>query len=135
MWVGGPDLPTTANGEPIGDREDLGLAHLSVASYLHPSGIAQDHVREPFLRAASGAATLRMLGSGSMDLVGVATGRIGAWFQHSTPAWDWLPGAAIVAGAGCSAVQLELGGLLWSAAGPPSSTRELTARLTGELPA
>lgn len=132
VWVGGPDLPTTANGQPVGDRDDLELARLSVASYLHPSGIAHDHVREPFLRAASGAATLRMLGSGSMDLVGVATGRIGAWFQHSTPAWDWLPGAAIVAGAGCSAVQLETGGLLWSTAGPPTAARELTARLTGE---
>lgn len=135
VWVGGPDLPTTANGQPIEGRQDGDLAGLSVASYLHPGGIAHDHVREPFLRAASGAATMRMLGSGSMDLVGVATGRIGAWFQHSTPAWDWLPGAAIVAGAGCSAVQLELGGLLWSVAGPPTATLELTARLTGEVPA
>ncbi|WP_229053844.1 inositol monophosphatase family protein [Aeromicrobium sp. Leaf350] len=132
VWVGGPDLPTTANGQPLDGRQDAELAGLSVASYLHPSGIGHENVREPFLRAASGAATLRMLGSGSMDLVGVATGRIGAWFQHSTPAWDWLPGAAIVAGAGCSAVQREVGGLLWSAAGPPTATREIVERLTGE---
>ncbi|GAA1729640.1 inositol monophosphatase family protein [Aeromicrobium alkaliterrae] len=133
VWVGGPELPTTANGQPLQAREDADLAGLSVASYLHPSGIAHENVREPFLRAASGAATLRMLGSGSMDLVGVATGRIGAWFQHSTPAWDWLPGAAIVAGSGCSAVQREVSGLLWSTAGPPAATREIVDRLTGEV--
>ncbi len=132
VWVGGPELPTTANGQPLGDRRDEPLAGLSVASYLHPTGISHAPVLDPFLRAASGAATLRMLGSGSMDLVGVATGRVGAWFQHSTPAWDWLPGAAIVAGAGCSAVQVEVEGLLWSTAGPPTATQELLARLTGD---
>ncbi|MFT4186953.1 MAG: inositol monophosphatase family protein [Aeromicrobium sp.] len=131
VWVGGPELPSTVNGEPIPVREDAELSGLSVASYLHPPGIVDDAAREPFLAAASGAATLRMLGSGSMDLVGVATGRVGAWFQHSTPAWDWLPGAAIVAGVGVLAEQVEARGLRWSVAGPPSAAGELVDRLSG----
>ncbi len=135
VWVGGPDLPTSANGVALPPRENAALAGLSVASYLHPAGIGRDEVRAPLLRAASGAATLRMLGSGSMDLVGVATGRIGAWFQHSTPEWDWLPGAAITAGVGVHSQRLEVEGLRWSVAGPQDALSELVARLQGTVSA
>ena len=82
VWVGGPDVSTTCNGEPVAAIEDAEIGVLGVATYLHPGDIDRDHVREPFLAAARLPATVRMLGSGSMDLVGVTTGRLGAWFQQ-----------------------------------------------------
>lgn len=130
--VGGPDLPTTINGEPVAPREDAELATLSVATYLHPRAIDDPRVSGPFFRAARRPATLRMLGSGSMDLCGVATGRVGAWFQHSTPDWDWYPGAAILAGAGLSTDRIEVEGLRWSVAGPATAMRTLRAALRGD---
>ncbi|MFT4298118.1 MAG: inositol monophosphatase [Aeromicrobium sp.] len=130
VWVGGPDLPTTANGVPLGLLADAALADVSVATYLHPARIGDASVREPFLRAVSGAATQRMLGSGSMDMVSVAAGRIGVYFSNDTPAWDWLPGAALVAGVGGSTVQVEVEGHGWSLAGPPSATDHMVRRLT-----
>ncbi len=130
--VGGPNLPTTRNGEPVAPRDDVELATLSVATYLHPRGIDTPQVSGPFLRAARLPATLRMLGSGSMDLVGVATGRVGAWFQHSTPDWDWYPGAAILAGAGLATDRIEVDGLRWSVAGPPTAVATLAGALRGD---
>jgi fructose-1,6-bisphosphatase/inositol monophosphatase family enzyme len=129
VLVGGPGLPTTWNGEPVGPVRDADVATLGAATYLHPATVRDEHVRAPFLRAAALPATLRMHGSGSMDLVGVVTGRLGAWFQHSTPAWDWLPGAALVRGAGGVAEQVEVEGLRWSVAGGASAVAALTDAL------
>ncbi|EFQ83965.1 inositol monophosphatase family protein [Aeromicrobium marinum DSM 15272] len=130
--VGGPELPTTVNGTPV-DLLDAAadLSHLSAATYLHPAGVQRDEIREPFLRAAARPATIRMLGSGSMDLVGVATGRLGCWFQHTTPEWDWYPGAAIVQGAGGVARQVVAHGVTWSVAGPAEAVGELARSLEG----
>ena len=49
---------------------------------------------------AGAAATIRMMGSGSMDATAIAEGRLHALCQHSVPPWDELPGAAIIRGAG-----------------------------------
>jgi fructose-1,6-bisphosphatase/inositol monophosphatase family enzyme len=108
---------------------DVDVTTVGAATYLHPGNVSDAHVREPFLRAAALPATLRMHGSGSMDLVGVVTGRLGAWFQHSTPAWDWLPGAALVRGAGGAAEQVDVAGLRWSLAGGPQAVAALREAL------
>ena len=76
-------------------------------------------------------ATLRMLGSGSMDLAAVADGRIGLWFQHSVPDWDWLPGSALVEGAGGRTERVEVDGLRWSVAGRPAAVGQAVAALIG----
>lgn len=131
VLVGGPDLPTTCDGEPVERLADRPVAELGAATYLHPSAIDVAQVREPFLRAARLPATLRMLGSGSMDLVGVTTGMVGCWFQHSTPPWDWWPGSALVRGAGGEARRLDVEGLTWSVAGPPGAATALAAALAG----
>ena len=47
----------------------------------------------------SAAATVRMLGSASIDLAGVASGRLGVFLQANLHPWDWYPGAALVIGA------------------------------------
>ncbi len=134
VLVGGPALPTTWNGTTVPTVVDQPVEVLGAATYLHPGNVETPRVREPFLRAAALPATLRMHGSGSMDLVGVVTGRLGCWFQHSTPPWDWLPGSALVRGAGGHAHQVEVDGLTWSVAGTPSAVASLTAALTTRAP-
>jgi fructose-1,6-bisphosphatase/inositol monophosphatase family enzyme len=131
VLVGGPGLPTTWNGVEVAPVADVGVETVGAATYLHPGNVDERRVRETWLRAAALPATLRMHGSGSMDLVGVVTGRLGAWFQHSTPAWDWLPGRALVLGAGGDATQVEVAGLTWSVAGGRSAVRDLVAALQG----
>ncbi|WP_293788068.1 inositol monophosphatase family protein [uncultured Aeromicrobium sp.] len=132
VFVGGPRHPTTCNGVPLGPLPDLPLAGISAATYLHPSRMGEAIVTEPFRRAAQRPATIRMLGSGSMDLVGVATGLLGCWFQYAVADWDWLPGAAIVAGAGGATHQLDVDGVTWSVAGPPTAVEELASALTAQ---
>ena len=128
-WLGGRGLPTTRDGVPVRPKEDLPLAAVSLASYLHPTRMANPDHREPFLSMTSGAATLRMFGSGSMDLCAVADGRIGAWAQMLCPAWDWLPGQALVEGAGGATRVLEHRGTRWHLAGGPAAVAELAERL------
>jgi fructose-1,6-bisphosphatase/inositol monophosphatase family enzyme len=129
--VGGPQRPTTRDGEPVPPVHDDPLELVSAGTYLHPGFFGEPSVHDPWTRAVSRPATIRMLGSGSMDLVGVATGRLGCWFQHSTPSWDWLPGAAIVAGAGGTTLRVDVGGRTWSVAGGARSVAEVVAALEG----
>jgi fructose-1,6-bisphosphatase/inositol monophosphatase family enzyme len=84
----------------------------------------------PWHAAAVQAASIRILGSGSCDLARVADGEIGAWFQHSCPQWDWLPGKAIVAAAGGSTATVEVNGLTWFAAGGTTAVGQVVAALT-----
>jgi myo-inositol-1(or 4)-monophosphatase len=131
IWVGGPDLSTTRNGVPVPPLADLALGEVCAATYLHPPYFSQPRVHEPFRRVVARAAAMRMLGSGSMDLSAVADGRLGLWFQHSVPAWDWLPGKALVEGAGGVARQVVVEGVTWSVAGGVRAVEEAVAALTG----
>ncbi|MDP9822165.1 inositol monophosphatase family protein [Nocardioides massiliensis] len=127
--VGGPQLPTTADGEPVPQLTDRAIDQISVATYLHPLRVSDDSLREPFLRAACLPATMRMLGSGSMDMMGVATGALGCFLQARTPPWDWLPGAALVLGAGGVAELVDVEGHQWGLAGPRSAVDSLVRAL------
>jgi fructose-1,6-bisphosphatase/inositol monophosphatase family enzyme len=126
LWLGGDGQPSTCNGVPVAPLADRPLRELSLASYLHPPRIAEDGVREPLLRVAGAAATLRMLGSGSVELASVAGGRLGAWLQLDSPPWDWLPGAALVRAAGGTTVVLDAHGHRWHAAGNARAVAEIT---------
>lgn len=117
VMVGGPDLPTRLDGAPMGPVHDDPIEQVSLATYLHPTAVQDETVAPVFLRIAQRPATLRMLGSGSMDLRGVTSGRLGGWAQHSTPDWDWWPGCALVLGAGGTTRRVEAAGRLWSVAG------------------
>lgn len=128
-WVGGPGRPTTRNGVRVSEIEDRPLATAAVATYLHPPWYADPEVHGAFARVAGRAATLRMLGSGSMDLAAVADGRLDLWFQHSVPAWDWLPGKALVEGAGGATARVVAGGKEWSVAGAPTAVGEALVAL------
>ena len=129
LWLGGRDHPATRNGEPIARLQDRALCEVSVASYLHPGTLPDDAVRLPLLRALRGAATVRMLGSGSIELASIAAGRLGGWVQYDCLDWDWLPGAALVHAAGGTTKVLPLDGHRWHIAG----SRQVVDEISGLL--
>lgn len=129
LYVGGPSLPSTRNGVPIEPIADRPLSESCLTTYLHPPFFG-DAVGDAFTAVASRAATLRMLGSGSMDLTAVAQGLLHASCQHSVPPWDRLPGAALVLGAGGAAREVAAAGRTWAVAGAPTAVDEICAALT-----
>jgi myo-inositol-1(or 4)-monophosphatase len=132
LWVGGDGFPTTCNGIKLTPIADAALHEVSVATYLHPTTLPDPAVLEPMLRAMSGAATVRMLGSGSIEMAAVAAGRLGASMQVDSLPWDWLPGAALVRAAGGDARVVEVNGHQWHLSGAPRVVEQLAALLRGE---
>jgi len=130
LYVGGPDVPTTRNREPIEPMTDRALEDACLTTYLHPEFYGGE-VGEAFGRVVAGAATLRMLGSGSMDLTAVAQGIVHVSCQHSVPPWDRLPGAALVLGAGGASRQVDAGGKTWTVTGAPTAVADICRALTG----
>ncbi|MBP3037822.1 inositol monophosphatase family protein [Arthrobacter sp. zg-ZUI100] len=130
LWVGGEGHPATLNGAEIPPLQDAPLERLSAGTYLHPTWLRRPDVAGPWTAAASRTATIRMLGSGSCDLGSVASGRLGAWFQHSCPEWDWLPGKAIIRAAGGSTDVAVVNGFRWHIAGGAAAVREIHKALT-----
>jgi myo-inositol-1(or 4)-monophosphatase len=131
LWLGAPGRPTTCNGLVVPRLVDAPLAVLSLASYLHPRTLPDPSVREPLLAAVGGAATVRMLGSGSIELAHVASGRLGAWAQLNCLDWDWLPGAALVRAAGGSAEVFSHRGQRWHVAGNRQAVADIRRLITG----
>ena len=129
LCVGGPHAPTVLGGDLLPRLADRPLAELSIATYLHPTTLPDDALRRPLLRVMSGAATVRMLGSGSVELAAVAAGRLGASVQSNSLPWDWLPGAALVRGVGGRAEVVEVAGHRWHVAGNARAVDEITAHL------
>ncbi|HYF74157.1 MAG TPA: inositol monophosphatase [Nocardioides sp.] len=123
-YVGGPGLPTTVDGAPLPPLEDRPLSTACLTTYLHPPFYGGE-VGAAFERLVGGAATLRMLGSASMDAVAIATGRLHVRCQHSLPAWDDLPGAAVILGVGGATTRVGAGGVDWSAAGVPTAVADV----------
>ena len=72
-FVGGPDLPPTVDGLPLAAARRSPLAESCLTTYLHPPFFGGE-VGAAFGRMVSGAATVRMLGSGTMDAMAVARG-------------------------------------------------------------
>jgi fructose-1,6-bisphosphatase/inositol monophosphatase family enzyme len=129
-WVGGRDVPTTLDGVRLPALQDRPLAECSLATYIHPTTLGDPDVLQTWQALVAGVATPRVLGSGSMDLSNVASGRIGVWAQHSTEPWDWLPGQALVEAAGGRTAVVHHRGHRWHLAGNPQALDELLQRLT-----
>lgn len=116
LWVGGKNIPTTRNGQPIphfGDpaRETpSSLASACINTYLHPTFYHNPEVYAAFLRVIERCATYRMMGSASVDLASTAEGDTDLWIQHRLPDWDRLPGAALVLGVGGAVQDVEVAG-------------------------
>jgi fructose-1,6-bisphosphatase/inositol monophosphatase family enzyme len=131
LWLGGREAPTTCNGNAVPALADRPLAEISIASYLHPTTLPDASVREPLQRAWRQAATVRMLGSGSVELAAVAAGRLGAWLQVESLPWDWYPGAALVEAAGGATEVFDARGHRWHVAGPPTAVRQVVDLVAG----
>jgi myo-inositol-1(or 4)-monophosphatase len=129
LWVGGPDHPTTCNDQAVEPLVDRPLHAVSLTTYLHPTTLPDDTLREPLLRVLQTAATVRMLGSGSVELAAVSGGRLGVSVQPNSLPWDWLPGAALVLAAGGAAEVIETRGQRWHVAG----NRQAVAEVAGLL--
>ncbi|WP_104106619.1 inositol monophosphatase [Nocardioides sp. 616] len=130
-YVGGPGLGSTRNGVALAPLVDVPLARACVTTYLHPPFYGGP-VGEAFGRAVRGAATLRMMGSGSMDAMALAQGRVDVLVQHSVPVWDELPGAAVIRGVGGTTSRVSAGGVEWYVAGAPTAVAEVCQALTGQ---
>lgn len=131
VYVGGPELPTTRNGIRLDAMPDTPLSHACLTTYLHPRKLRHPS-GEAYVRVAARAASIRILGSGSMDLTAIAQGKLHLFCQHSVPDWDRLPGAALVLGVGGTTAQVEAGGVLWSLAGTPTAVAEAVEALTSD---
>ena len=127
-WAGWTSRPAATDSRS-GRLVDIPLSRLSVGSYLHPTTLPDDGAREPLLAMLRGAATVRMLGSGSLELAAVAGGRLGIWAQLDTLDWDWLPGAALVNAAGGVTEVLHHRGHRWHLAGNRQAVAEARALL------
>ena len=132
LWLGGPAVPPTLNGAPLPRIVDRELAEISITTYLHPPRLRNPVLRDGLVRAISGAASVRIIGSGSIELAAVAAGRLGVWLHADPPLWDWLPGAALVLGLGGTTAVFEFGGHRWHAAGPATAVAQARAAVLGE---
>ncbi len=127
-WVGGPDLPSTCDGEPVRSLPDTPREARCAATYLHPPFYGSE-VGEAFTRALGQVGTLRMLGSGTMDVMAIASGQWDVLFQHSVADWDRLPGAAIIRGAGGDSVVVAASGVDWTITGGPAAVADVRSAL------
>lgn len=131
LWVGGPTVPTTLNGDPLPRLADRQLSEVAITTYLHPPRLLNPTLRDGLIRAIAGAASVRIIGSGSIELAAVAAGRLGVWLHADPPLWDWLPGAALVLGLGGTTDVFEYGGHRWHAAGPATAVAQARAAVLG----
>lgn len=127
-WVGGPHLPSTCDGVPLDPLPDTPREERCAATYLHPPFYGSE-VGEAFTRALGRVGTLRMLGSGTMDVMAIASGQWDVLFQHSVADWDRLPGAAIIRGAGGESVLVPASGVIWTVTGAPAAVADVRAAL------
>ena len=129
LWLGGREMWTTLNGVNAEELADRPLAEVSVATYFHPRHMGDQPRLRSWQSATAAAATVRMLGSASVDLAGVASGRLGIFLQANLYPWDWVPGAALVLGAGGVAEEVTVNGVRWQIAGNRQSVADAIAAL------
>jgi myo-inositol-1(or 4)-monophosphatase len=129
LWLGGRDHPTTLNGVPVQPLVDRPLEEISVATYFHPRNTENPARGVAWRTATTRAAAVRMLGSASVDLSGVATGRIGLFLQGDLSPWDWFPGAALVLGAGGVLEEVAQPDVTWRVAGNRRAVADAVAAL------
>ena len=124
LWVGGPTRPPTLNGVRLPRLADRELREVAITTYLHPPRLLDPRLQDGLIRGITSAASVRIIGSGSIELAAVAAGRLGVWLHADPPLWDWLPGAALVTGVGGVTDIFDYGGhRSHQTARPPRSPR------------
>jgi myo-inositol-1(or 4)-monophosphatase len=101
---------TRLNGEPLAPRESPGtLEEATIATFLHAPKRDLPGVTETLTRLLRDAGSVRITGSGTLELAYVAAGRLHGWIQPATFSWDWIPGALLVAESGGIATRTGAG--------------------------
>ena len=129
LWLGGRESPTTLNGEPVRTLLNQPLSEVSVATYLNPRHLRDRRRVSGWESVIASAATVRILGSASIDMAEVASSRLGVFLQANLNAWDWYPGAALVIGAGGAADELVLDTDRWQIAGNAQAVEDVKKAL------
>jgi myo-inositol-1(or 4)-monophosphatase len=129
LWLGGRDRPTTQNGAPVEPLAERPLGTVSVCTYFHPARLSDSAHFASWLAVVSRAATVRVMGSASIDLASVAAGRFGLFLQANLKDWDWLAGAALVQAAGGRAETVVVGQNRWHLAGNERAVADGVAAL------
>ncbi len=107
--LNGAQLRVSSPGRP--------LAAAVVATFLRRDIYERAGVPHGLDRAARACASLRIMGSGGIELGWVAAGRVDAWAQPRPQPWDWLAGALLVREAG-GVCRQDVGPAGWALAGP-----------------
>jgi fructose-1,6-bisphosphatase/inositol monophosphatase family enzyme len=131
LWLGGREIATTLNGGRVPSLLSQGLSEISIATYYHPRHLPDRQRLIAWQSVVASAATLRILGSASIDLAGVASGRLGVFLQVNLNGWDWYPGAALVIGAGGVAEEIVIGDNRWQTAGNAQAVEDVKNALQG----
>ena len=129
LWIGGRELPTTLNGEPVRTLLSQPLSEVSLATYIHPRNCGDTRRLIAWQSVVASAATVRILGSASIDMAGVASSRLGVFLQTNLSGWDWYPGAALVIGAGGVADELVVNTNRWQIAGNAQAVEDVKRAL------
>jgi myo-inositol-1(or 4)-monophosphatase len=90
------------NGAPLRIRDDgpATLDEAVVATFLHAPKRDLPGVIDTLQRVWLQVGSVRITGSGTLELAYVAAGRLHGWIQPATFRWDWGPGALLVTEAG-----------------------------------
>jgi myo-inositol-1(or 4)-monophosphatase len=89
------------DGEPLGPLPaPPALDGAVIATFLHAPKRELPGVVATLQRLLHEAGSVRITGSGTLELAYVAAGRLHGWIQPAPFAWDWLPGALLVTEAG-----------------------------------
>ena len=125
LWLGGRETATTLNGERVPSLLSQGLSEISIATYYHPRHLPDRQRLIAWQSVVASAATLRILGSASIDLASVASSRLGVFLQVNLSGWDWYPGAALVIGADGVAEETVIGENRWQIAGNAQAVEDV----------
>jgi myo-inositol-1(or 4)-monophosphatase len=90
----------TCNGAPLAVAPPATLDEAVVATFLHAPKRELPGVLDTLGRVLASAGSVRITGSGTLELAYVAAGRLHGWIQPATYRWDWVPGALLVTEAG-----------------------------------
>jgi myo-inositol-1(or 4)-monophosphatase len=96
-YLGGEPLHA-APGPPALDQA-------TIATFLHQPKRELPGVVATLTRLLERAGSVRITGSGTLELAYVAAGRLHGWIQPATYRWDWAPGALLVTEAGGTAIR------------------------------
>ena len=138
LWLGTADAGTArgaagaAGGTGAADAAGAARAldEAVIATFLHQPKRELPGVAETLQRVMASAGSVRITGSGTLELAYVAAGRLHGWIQPATYRWDWVPGALLVTEAGGHATRTRADPDWCIAAATPALLEQLRALTT-----